>query len=112
MEGHSLAPALCSHALHTLILTRKEEAKCNLLPLRFKFLHNIQEVIVDLWLTTKLKLHLVEIRQCILHLETEQAGYISREDFISAPIVLQNTRYLKTQLLALSLGRELRSIRP
>lgn len=37
--------------------------------LRFKFLHYIQEVIVDLWLATKLQLHLVKVRQRILHLE-------------------------------------------
>lgn len=95
---------------HTLFLTCKEEAQCSLLPLRFKFLHNIQEVIVDLRLATKLQLHLVKIRQCILHLGTDQTGYISREKiFIPPPIVLQNTHYLKTQLLALSLGGELRS---
>lgn len=89
----------------TLFLTWKEEAKCSLLPLRFEFLHNIQEVIVDLWLATELQLHLVEIRQCILHLGTEQTGYISREDFISIPIALQNTRYLKTHYLKTEPGQ-------
>lgn len=92
----------------TLFLTWKEEANCILLPLRFEFLHNIQEVIVDLWLATKLQLHLVKVRQRILYLDTEQTGRISREDFISSPTVLHNT---KTQLLALSLPRELRSKR-
>lgn len=61
------------------------KAECGALPLRFEFLHNIQEVIVDLRLATKLQLHLVKVRQCILHLETEQTGYISR-DFISPPL--------------------------
>lgn len=39
-----------------------------LLPLRFKFLHDVKEIIVDLRLTTKLQLHLVKIGQRILHL--------------------------------------------
>lgn len=37
--------------------------------LRFKFLHDVEEIIVDLRLTTKLQLHLVKIGQRILHLE-------------------------------------------
>ena len=37
-------------------------------PLRFKLLHDIQEVIVHLWLVTKLQLDLVKIRQCIFNL--------------------------------------------
>lgn len=32
-----------------------------LLPLRFKLLHDVKEVIVDLRLTTKLQLHLVKV---------------------------------------------------
>lgn len=38
--------------------------------LRFKLLHNIQEVIVDLWLIAKLELYLIQVRQSILHLES------------------------------------------
>lgn len=37
--------------------------------LRFKFLHDVKEIIVDLRLTTKLQLHLVKIGQRILHLK-------------------------------------------
>lgn len=37
--------------------------------LRLKFLHYIQEIIVDLRLTTKLQLHLVKIGERILHLK-------------------------------------------
>lgn len=37
--------------------------------LRLKFLHDIQEIVVDLRLTTKLQLHLVKVGQRILHLE-------------------------------------------
>lgn len=48
---------------------RKAEYK--LLPLRFKFLHYVQEIIVDLRLTTKLQLHLVKIGQGILHLRAK-----------------------------------------
>lgn len=37
--------------------------------LRFKFLHDVKEIVVDLRLTTELQLHLVQVRQRILHLE-------------------------------------------
>lgn len=47
--------------MHTVIAAWVEAAERSLLPLRFEFLHNIQEVIVDLWLTAKLQLHLVKV---------------------------------------------------
>lgn len=37
--------------------------------LRFKFLHDVKKIIVDLRLTTKLQLHLVKIGQRVLHLK-------------------------------------------
>lgn len=48
--------------------TKLEYNHIRLLPLRFKFLHDVEEIIVDLRLTTKLQLHLVKIGQRILHL--------------------------------------------
>lgn len=39
-------------------------------PLGLELLHDVQEVIVDLWLTSKLQLHLVQVGQGILHLQT------------------------------------------
>jgi len=50
-----------------------------LLPLRFKLLHDVKEVIVDLRLTTKLQLHLVKVGQCILHLRQGQISRLLRE---------------------------------
>lgn len=38
------------------------------LPLRFKFLHDVKEIIVDLRLTTELQFHLVKIGQGVFHL--------------------------------------------
>lgn len=49
----------------------KHKFKCSHthpLPLRFKFLHDVKEIIVDLRLTTKLQFHLVKIGQGVLHL--------------------------------------------
>lgn len=38
--------------------------------LRLKLFHDIQKVIVNLWLTSKLQLHLVQVGQGVLHLES------------------------------------------
>ena len=50
-----------------------------LLPLRFKLLHDVKEVIVDLRLTTKLQLHLVKVGQGILHLRRTNLKVIKRK---------------------------------
>jgi len=39
------------------------------IPLRFELLHDVEEVVVDLGLVAKLELDLVQVRQCILHLQ-------------------------------------------
>ena len=41
---------------------------CFKIPLRFKLFHNIQKVIVHLWLVSKLKFDLIQVWQGILHL--------------------------------------------
>lgn len=38
-------------------------------PLRLKLFHDVQKVVVNLWLTSELQLHLVQVRQGILHLQ-------------------------------------------
>lgn len=46
-------------------------------PLRLKLFHDVQKVIVNLRLTSKLQLHLVQVGQGILHLQhTSVMGFI------------------------------------
>lgn len=39
------------------------------LRLRLEFLHDVKKVVVDLWLATELRLHLVQVAESIFHLQ-------------------------------------------
>lgn len=62
------------------------------IPLRFELLHDVEEVVVDLGLVAKLELDLVQVRQCILHLQcrnTQQYTRASRLWFCHYPTYMQ-----------------------
>ncbi len=47
-----------------------------ILPLRLKLLHNLEKLIIDLGLASKLQLDLIKIRQCILDLNVSDIRFV------------------------------------